>query len=96
MEKPVLVATSHFTDPVEERMNREYEVVRSMDGQPPRVNELIALTSSNFSEVLKLWRKTSSSQIVAWEERNPLRSAVGFLRQSLTTYLSAVRTISPA
>ena len=44
MGKPKLVVTSHFTEPVEERISREYEPFRSPDGSPLDSEELIALT----------------------------------------------------
>ncbi len=43
MTKPRLVATSHFTDAVEERMNTQYDVLRCVGGSALH-QELIALT----------------------------------------------------
>lgn len=44
MSKPKLVVTSHFTEPVEDRILREYEALRSPDEKPLHLEELIALT----------------------------------------------------
>jgi lactate dehydrogenase-like 2-hydroxyacid dehydrogenase len=43
LTKPKLVVTSHFTEPVEDRIYREYEPLRGADGDP--LKELLALTS---------------------------------------------------
>jgi len=44
MSKPKLVVTSHFTEPVEDRINREFEALRNATGAAPGAEELIALT----------------------------------------------------
>jgi lactate dehydrogenase-like 2-hydroxyacid dehydrogenase len=44
MSKPKLVVTSRFTEPVEGRINREYDVVRSADDSPLTPERLVALT----------------------------------------------------
>jgi len=44
MSKPKLVVTSHFTEAVEDRIEQEYEALRSPDGRPLDSEALIALT----------------------------------------------------
>jgi lactate dehydrogenase-like 2-hydroxyacid dehydrogenase len=42
MKKPILVVTSHFIEPIEARIEREYEVRRKTDGSSFTRNELLA------------------------------------------------------